>query len=175
MVSLQGKHCYLRALEPDDLDFLYELENDTLFWEISNTVTPYSKGVLKRYLDNAHRDIYDVKQLRLCICSLAHQLLGFVDLFDFDPTNRRAGLGLVIKNQKDRNKGLGAEAITLCCDYGFTTLGLHQIYAGILEDNLQSIHVFEKLGFKNIGVKKDWVFTNGAFKNEVLYQKINQE
>lgn len=95
MVNLQGKHIYLRALEPGDLDFLYELENNTDIWEISGTTVPYSKHVLKQYLDNAHRDIFDVKQLRLCICK-ADQVLGLIDLFDFDPHNKRAGVGLII-------------------------------------------------------------------------------
>jgi len=79
MLNLKGKQVYLRALEPEDLQFLYELENDTAIWEISGTSTPYSKHVLQLYLDNAHRDIYDVKQLRLCICNLEDQLVGLID------------------------------------------------------------------------------------------------
>ena len=59
MLKLEGKHIYLRALEPSDLDFLYQLENNTNNWEISGTITPYSKAVLEFYLENAHRDIYD--------------------------------------------------------------------------------------------------------------------
>jgi diamine N-acetyltransferase len=172
MVNLQGKHIYLRALEPRDLDFLYELENNTDIWEISGTTAPYSKHVLKQYLDNAHRDIFDVKQLRLCICK-ADQVLGLIDLFDFDPHNKRAGVGLVILEQKDRNKGIGAEALTLICEYGFKVLGLRQLYANVLEGNAASLHLFKKLGFVEVGLKKDWVFSNGRYKNEILLQKIN--
>ena len=172
MVNLKGDHIYLRALEPDDLNFIYELENNTAIWQISGTTTPYSKHVLKQYLDNAHRDIYDVKQLRLCICK-GEKALGLIDLFDFDPQNKRAGVGIVILEEKERNQGSGTEAIELLCDYGFTTLGLRQLFANVMEDNSASLYLFKKLGFEEVGIKKDWIFYNGKFTNEILFQKIN--
>jgi len=172
MLNLKGKHIYLRALEQKDLQFLYELENDTSIWEISGTITPYSKNVLQLYLDNAHRDIYDVKQLRLCICKLDDEVVGLIDLFDFDPKNKRAGLGIVIKNSDNYNQGIGNEAINLLINYAFSSLDIHQIFANVIEDNEASLHVFKKLGFEQVGVKKDWIFTNGSYKNEVLFQKI---
>ena len=173
MVELSGNLIYLRALEHEDLDFLYQLENDTRFWEISNTIAPYSKVTLRRYLENAHRDIYDVKQLRLCICNKDNQvLLGFVDLFDFDPKNKRAGIGLVVQEEGNRNKGFGMEAVSLVCNFAFDALGLHQIYANVHEDNVPSVRLFEKLGFERTGLKKDWTIANGKFKNELLFQKI---
>ncbi|CAZ94079.1 GNAT family N-acetyltransferase [Zobellia galactanivorans] len=173
MLSLVGEHVSLRALEPEDLDFLYELENNPEIWEISGTVTPYSKHVLKLYLDNAYRDIYDVKQLRLCICNQDDLAIGFIDLFDFDPKNGRAGVGIVVLDKGDRNKGIGSEALQLLCDYAFGTLALHQLYANVMEGNDASIHLFKKMGFKEVGLKKDWIFSEGGYKNEILFQKIN--
>ncbi|MDO1511279.1 GNAT family N-acetyltransferase [Maribacter confluentis] len=173
MVTLKGNIVYLRALEQKDLNFLYELENNTLVWEISGTVTPYSKDVLQLYLDNAHRDIYDVKQLRLVISNLEHKTIGLIDLFDFDPNHKRAGLGIVIHDEALRNKGVGAEAISLLCNYVFQVLGLRQVYANILEDNMASMHLFQKLGFIPVGVKKDWVRVGSTYKNEILLQKLN--
>jgi diamine N-acetyltransferase len=172
MLTLKGEHIYLRALEPTDLDFLYQLENDTSIWEISGTLRPYSKKVLRLYLENAHRDIYEVKQLRLCICNTNDQCIGLIDVFDFDPKNRRAGIGIVIANPENRNKGVGAEALDLLCDYAFSVLDLHQLYANILEENTNSIHLFDKLGFERIGVKKEWIRTSSGFKNEIMFQKI---
>ena len=171
MLSLKGKNIYLRALEPEDLDFLYQLENNEDVWEISGTTTPYSKHVLKQYLDNAHRDIYDVKQLRLCICK-ENRVIGFIDLFDFDPQHHRAGVGLIILEKNERNNGIGTEAITLLSDYAFKTLGLRQLYANVIEDNAASLHLFKKMGFDEVGIKKDWIFSNGSYKNEILFQKI---
>jgi len=172
VVTLKGKDIYLRALEKEDLDFLYRLENTTAVWEISGTVTPYSKNVLELYLENAHRDIYDVKQLRLVICDDDHKTLGLIDLFDFDPQNKRAGIGLIVLDEADRNKGVGFESLQLLCNYAFKALGLRQLYANILEANASSIHLFQKLGFEQAGIKKDWIYSEGKYKNEILFQKI---
>ena len=113
-----------------------------------------------------------MKQLRLCICKLDDEVVGLIDLFDFDPKNKRAGLGIVIKNSDNYNQGIGNEAINLLINYSFSSLDIHQIFANVIEDNEASLHVFKKLGFEQIGVKKDWIFTNGSYKNEVLFQKI---
>jgi len=172
MLSLRGEYIKLRALEPDDLGFLYQLENNPEVWEISGTTAPYSKHVLKQYLDNAHRDIYEVKQLRLCICNIVDNLIGLIDLFDFDPKNHRAGMGIVILDKENRNRGVGAEAIRVLSEYAFSVLALRQLYANVMEDNEASIHLFKKLGFKEVGVKKDWIFSEGKYKNEILFQKL---
>lgn len=175
MLNLTGETIYLRALEPNDLEFLYFLENSTDLWEISGTTTPYSKYILEQYLENAHRDIYDVKQLRLCICAKGNdKAIGFIDLFDFDPKNHRAGVGLVILKNEERNKGVGTESVSLVCDYVFTVLGLRQLFANVLEDNLASVYLFEKLGFEKVGLKRDWIFSKGSYKNEILFQKLNR-
>ncbi|AFL81831.1 acetyltransferase, ribosomal protein N-acetylase [Aequorivita sublithincola DSM 14238] len=173
MKTLKGEQLFLRALEPSDLDFLYNLENFEKLWEVSNTTTPFSKYILKKYLSNSHRDIYDVKQLRLVICKNEDESqVGFIDLFDFDPKHKRVGVGIVIFSEEDKRKGFALEALNLTCNYAFTHLNVHQIFAGITEDNQGSINLFEKAGFEKSGVKKDWIFSEGNFKNEYFYQLI---
>lgn len=171
MLNLKGTYCYLRALEPEDLEFLYSIENDERVWTVSETMTPYSRFILKQYLENSHRDIFEVKQLRLVIVNIAHEIAGLVDIFDFDPKNRRAGIGIIV-TEAQRGVGVGSEALQLVINYCFRHLHLHQVYANISEDNQRSINLFEKHGFVLSAVKKDWVFAEGAFKNELLFQKI---
>lgn len=175
-VSLKADGVVLRALEPEDIDFLYRLENDEKIWELSNTMAPYSKFILNQYLENAHRDIYDVKQLRLVICLEAVQEhpIGFIDLFDFDPKNQRVGVGIIIYDDKDRNKGNARIALNLIIQYAFNRLELHQIFANITEDNTRSMLLFEKAGFNKAGIKKDWVRFETGFKDEHMYQIIRK-
>ena len=97
MLTLKGEHIYLRALEPEDLDFIHTIENDETIWELSNTITPYSKFLIKEYLEHAHKDIYEVKQLRLLISDFNDSAIGLIDIFDFDIKNRRAGIGILIQ------------------------------------------------------------------------------
>lgn len=174
MITLKGKHIYLRALEFEDLEFIYEIENDEVFWEISNTQTPYSRYILKQYLEHSHKDIFEVKQLRLVISNYENEALGMIDLFDFDFKNSRAGVGILVKESANRKQGFGKEALQLLINYSFQHLNLHQLYCNITEDNEASVSLFTSEGFEKVGLKKDWNSIKGGFKNEYLFQLINR-
>lgn len=174
MITLKGETIYLRALEPNDLEFVYAMENDQSIWEVSNTQTPYSRFLVKQYLENAHQDIYEAKQLRLAICQDEDfPAVGLIDLFDFDPKNNRAGVGIVIQSATNRNQKIGSEALDLLIRYAFYNLNLHQLYANISTENEGSIALFTKFGFEKIGVKKDWTFVNNKYKDEAVFQLFN--
>jgi len=172
MNTLKGTYINLRAIEPTDLTFLYQIENDELFWEVSNTQKPFSKYLLKQYLENAQQDIYEAKQLRLLIEDKNETPIGLIDLFDFEPKHKRAGIGIII-HQEYQDKGFAKESLELLIDFAFTHLDLHQLYANITEDNSKSLGLFETLSFQKTGTKKDWIYANGNFKNELTYQLIN--
>lgn len=172
MLTLQGKSIYLRALEPEDLDFIYTLENDETIWELSSTQTPYSRYLIKQYLENAHKDIYEVKQLRLLIANENHESIGLIDLFDCDFKNKRAGIGILIYSTSDRQQGYGHEALGLLITYVKKYFDLHQLFCNISEDNKVSLKLFESNGFIKIGLKKDWNYVNGSYKNEYVLQRI---
>jgi diamine N-acetyltransferase len=172
-MTLKGKNIYLRALEPEDLDFIYALENNESIWEVSNTQTPYSRFLIRQYLENSHQDIYEAKQLRLAIChNETAETLGLIDIFDFDPKNNRAGVGILIGSQAYRSKGTGSEALELVIKYSFQQLQVHQLYANIGSDNEISLQLFTKFGFQKIGIKKDWNKVNNDYKDELLFQLI---
>jgi len=173
MVNLRGEHIYLRALEPEDLEFVYRIENDTSLWELSDTQTPYSRFLIKQYLENAQQDIFEAKQLRLAINTLQNTTIGLIDVFDFDIKNKRAGIGILIENEVNRNQGYGREALQLLVNYCFEVLHLHQVYANISENNIASLKLFETNGFKIIGLKKDWSFDGINYTNEYILQRIN--
>lgn len=172
MVTLKGKNIFLRALEPEDLDFVYRVENDEDIWHLSHTQTPYSRFLIKKYLKNAHQDIYEAKQLRLVISNYNDEILGLIDVFECDFKNKRAGIGIVITDAKNRGKGHGKEAIGLLVNYCFEQLQLHQLFCNISEENNMSLKMFEAKGFTKIGLKKDWNYTNEGYKNEFILQLI---
>ncbi len=174
MKTLQAENIYLRALEPEDLEFVYSIENNVSIWEVSNTQTPYSKFLIKQYLENAHQDIFEAKQLRLVICKNHNfKAIGLIDLFDYDPKNSRIGIGILINNETNRNNGVGSQALGLLIDYCFEILNIHQLYANISTENEASLALFIKFGFKFVGTKKQWNLVNGIYKDENLYQLIN--
>lgn len=175
-MMLTGTHCLLRALEPEDLDYIYEVENDTTIWEASHTQTPYSRFLIRQYLENAHQDIYEAKQLRLLIADvMTGNPLGLIDLFEFDPQHRRAGVGVLVSDASQRGKGIGKEALGLLVAYAFQSLHLHQLYANIDPQNEASVRLFTTFGFAPCGLKREWNLRDGKYRDEALYQLIHTQ
>jgi len=178
MNPLSGKNTRLRAIEPADLDIIYKWENDPANWLISNTITPFSRHVLNRYIEHAHKDIHEARQLRLMIDLMdesgdAKETIGTVDLFDFDPVHERAGLGILIASQENRMKGFAFESLSILIRYSFETLHLHQLYCNISENNQASLNLFRKLGFMDVGVKRDWLRESSGWQDVHLLQLIS--
>lgn len=171
MNTLKGKNIFLRALELEDINYLFSIENNEKYWSISDSQIPFSKYLLNRYLKNSHMDIYEAKQLRLVITDFRENTIGLIDLFDIDFKNNRAGVAIII-NEKMRNKGFAKEALEMLIKYSKTHLSLHQLYCNILEDNTHSVNLFKSVQFKEVGLKKDWIKFDGKYKNEMLLQLI---
>jgi diamine N-acetyltransferase len=161
----------LRAIEPHDIDVLYRWENDPEIWHVSNTITPFSKYILEKYIENAHLDIYQVKQLRLMVDVIGEnapaRTVGAIDLFDFDPYHNRAGVGILIGDKSDRKKGIATLALKKFIIYCFNTLLLHQLYCNITKGN--------ECGFRVTGRKAEWIKTPGRYVEEIMLQLINPE
>jgi diamine N-acetyltransferase len=164
----------LRAVEPEDLELLYSWENEEINWKQSNTLVPYSRYTLKRYIANSHRSLFETGQLRLMIdVASGNKTVGTIDLFDFDHFNMRAGVGILIADPADRRKGYGSAALECIIRYVFETLSLHQIWCNILEGNEESMNLFLRHGFVRCAVKKEWVRTDGRFVTEYMLQLLN--
>ena len=169
----------LRALEPSDIDLLYQWENDKKIWQVSNTLVPFSRYILKQYIENSYKDIYEMKQQRFMIDVETgpdkYKSVGTIDLFDFDPYNQRAGVGILVATDNDRKKGYATKALNELIKYAFQTLRLNQLFCNVTTDNKPSMQLFQKAGFELAGIKKKWVRTSGGFKDEALLQLINKK
>ena len=155
----------LRKIEPSDLPFLYQWENDATSWADSDTHNPLSRHDLHQYIENNTGDIYRDGQLRLMI-EQGGQTLGCIDLFDFDARNRKAAIGMYIA-QEARGKGVGTEAVKQLLNYAFDFLHLRMVYAIISVNNQACSHIYEQLGFAPSSPLKDWTLEGDA----ILWQK----
>ncbi|MDR3329485.1 MAG: GNAT family N-acetyltransferase [Prevotellaceae bacterium] len=166
----------LRAVEPLDLELLYEWENNPDLWGVGDTLAPLSRSALQRYLQEAQQDLYAARQLRLMVDIREDDGLratvGAVDLFDFDPRHLRAGVGVLIYDPAMRRKGYATQALQQLVRYAFGTLRLHQLHCSVAEGNAASIALMRKLGFETSGVKKDWRAAGQAYENELFMQLI---
>lgn len=165
----------LRAPELEDLDFLFQMENDQKMWHLSNTLIPFSRFDLEQFIMLSDKDIFATKQARFIIEKKEDNVnvqVGAVDLFDFEPQHKRAGVGIMVI-EAERKQGIAGKAIDLLVDYSFNILGLHQLFCNIETSNAESLALFKKKGFEVIGVKKDWNLRNTEWMDEYLLQLIN--
>lgn len=172
---LSGPNIGLRALEPADVDILYQWENNREVWYLSNTLNPFSRFDLEQYVLNAGNDIFTDKQVRFMIVeNKSGSTVGAIDLFEFNPSNQRVGVGVLIAEDY-REKGLASEALDLVIQYCFDILQVHQVFANIAADNLKSIRLFKKKGFMQNGAKQDWLLIQGKWTAELFFQLINPQ
>lgn len=171
-MNIEGNLCVLRALEPEDLDAMYGWENDTDSWRVSGTLAPFSRHVLSRLIDEQQFDIYATRQMRLVIESReTGERIGAVDLFEFDPQNLRAGVGIII-TPPYRKQGFALDALKALERYVHDILRLHQLWCSVGADNEASFKLFRKAGYVECGCRKEWLLTTSGAVDEILMQKL---
>ncbi len=161
----------LRPLEPEDLDELYAIENDRDIWNVGATNVPYSRYALHEYIARQQADIYADRQVRLVVENAEKQVVGLVDLVNFEPQHRRAELGIVIK-QAFRGQGYGQSTLKKMLDYAKKSLHLHQVYVIIDVENHESLQLFRQVGFEEKSRLTDWLFDGENYREAVFLQKI---
>lgn len=167
MEGLPGIH--LRAIEPEDLDTLYNIENDRVLWDVGVTNVPYSRYILHNYVANTAGDIYSDKQVRLMIEDDSKQVVGIIDMTDFSPRHQRAEIGIVL-TKEHRKKGYARAALQELIEYSHKFLHLHQLYAYVDSSNKNAIDLFCGMGFNQQNTIKDWLFDGDDYHDAILMQ-----
>lgn len=169
MVLLEDDLIKLRAIEPTDLDTLYRWENDTSLWAVGSSIAPFSRKQLWDYINNYTDDIFSVRQLRLMIERRDDGvLLGTIDMYDFDPFNMRAAVGILIDSSYSR-QGYGERAMRLLMQYA-EYLGMHQLWAVVPATNTASMALFKKCGYVISGHLRSWLRISGHYCDACIYQ-----
>ncbi len=170
-MDIENADIRLRAMEPEDLDLLYHIENDETIWSAGTTNVPYSRYVLRDYMASVTNDIYADKQLRLIIETVADEpeTVGIVDLVNFDPRHLRAEVGIVIKRGY-RGRGYGVRTLTALMTYARNTLNMHQLYACSDINNKVAIRMFTEAGFRQTAELSDWLLCPNGYVKAALLQ-----
>ena len=161
----------LRAMEPEDLDILYLIENDKGLWNVGATNVPYSRYTLHEYMANAKDDIYADRQVRLMVENEAGEVVGIVDVVNFDPQHQRAELGIVIMNDH-RRKGYATAAVKEILRYALRILHLHQLYVIVDKENTIALQLFKKTEFQESASLAQWLYDGRDYRDALLLQRF---
>lgn len=169
---LENDKVKLRAPEPEDLELLYNMENDTTLWSVGDTMLPYSRHTLRAYIEQTRNDLYTEQQARFIIELPSGETVGVIDLADYSPHNGRAEVCIGLLG-KYRGKGVAYEALMLLKEYAFCYLNMHQLYAFIPSEHVASKKLFEKADFLHTSTLKEWKRDGRNFIDIELFQVLN--
>lgn len=169
---IRGSKCRLRAVEVGDIDIMYKWENDPAVWSVSGVVAPISRYSFEQFVAEQQAGIFSTHQLRLIVQTCDGEAVGTVDLYDFDPVNMRAGVGVLIYDECNRRRGYATEALELLCTYAREVLRLHQLWCGVAANNRASLALFRRAGFRSMGRNREWLMTSDGWVDELRFQKI---
>ena len=165
---------YLRALELDDYQISVKWRNDDSITNLLGGSKWFvSMETEKQWVQNA---IMQNKDIRLAICTVEKDIyIGNIYLTGIDYLNRKAQTQILIGNREYWNNGYGTEAMRLLLEYAFNYKNLRRLEAVVLEDNIGSRKMHEKLGYKKEGILRQSVYKNGQYKNQILFALLKTE
>lgn len=171
----KSAHIYLRPIEREDATRVMIWENDVRNWRVTETEAPYSLGMIVQHIENC-MDFRNSGVLRLIIClNDTNDSIGIVDIYEANFKHGRASVGILIGEYDERKKGYALEALTVLKEYATRILDFHNLTASILEDNVESIRLFENAGYELVGVRKEWFKDKNKRVNERIYQLCLKE
>ncbi|AOM81669.1 GNAT family N-acetyltransferase [Salisediminibacterium beveridgei] len=100
---------------------------------------------------------------------------GLVSLTNINFINQSAVFHIMIGDDENRGKGIGYFATTELLNHAFNDINLNRIELTVLETNTRAIRLYERVGFKIEGTKRNSVYKNGEFVNMILMGILKEE
>ena len=145
--------CRLRPTRPEDAELLLRWENDPALWEVSGTVRPFTHEEIEQFILRQQEGIHRCGQQRWMIENEKDEVVGTIDLFEFDPHRRKAGVGILVYDPAQRRRGYARQALEALEEYAQRELQLERLWCEIFSDNEASLALFRGAGYQKTGVR----------------------
>lgn len=175
LITLSGNSVYLKRLDMDKFEEVAENLLNPNYETILFTTTPviFTKSGIRSYIENV---VKDRSRIDFLIYSKeTDEIVGDVALNEIDSRNRCCNIRIAIDSSANFGKGYGKEAMLLTLNYGFGMLNLHKVELSVLPSNERGIHLYEKLGFKREGVRRDAQFFNHKYHDMITMGLLENE
>lgn len=174
-LELSGNLVYLRKIDKEFVEGYWESLRDTCTESIIFTGTQivFNKSGVERYIDEISID--NTRVDFIIFSKETNEIVGEVVINDIYRNNRSANIRICIDKKENFSKGYGSEAMVLALNYGFGMLNLHRIELDVFEFNERAIHVYENIGFKREGIKRDGWFFNHKYYNAIVMGILEDE
>lgn len=170
----EGELIRLRAYEPGDEDLLYHWFNDADVTRHLTVRYPVSHHQERDFIEAHHAIGYDNASFAV-VTKDGERLIGGVTLRDLLPASRSADLGITIGDKSHWDGGYGTDTMRTICRFGFEMMNLHRIELSVHADNARAIHVYEKVGFRHEGRRRDAVYKFGGYIDALVLGLLEGE
>ena len=165
---------YLRALEPDDYKSSIKWRKDDEIWGMVGSPKYFvSEAYEKKWVEDI---IFNSRDIKLAVCEKdTNKYIGNVYATDIDMISRSCTTGVLIGDHDYWNHGYATEAYKLLLDYIFNERNLNRAQAFVLEDNIASLKMHQKVGYKIEGTLRQSVYKNGKYQNQILLSFLKED
>jgi RimJ/RimL family protein N-acetyltransferase len=172
--KIVGIKCYLSPLSPEDAALTAVWENDL---EVTLPLgdEAYTTSGLEKIAEGIAWSIQHQTHTFSIVDLESERLIGRGMLFNVDPVNRKAMLGILIGEKEFWGRGYGQEATALLVEFGFVLLNLNSIELGVFAFNERAIAVYRKIGFKEIGRRREMRIIAGKKYDVILMDILAEE
>ena len=176
MSILYGKHVRLRAVEREDVNKFHEWVNDPEVTRGLALYLPMSFADEENWFTSFARRDQKEKPLAIEIRKGRNwKLIGNCGVFDLDPVNRSAELGILIGDKSEWNKGYGSETMSLLLRHCFETLNLNRAMLRVYTENIRAVRSYEKAGFALEGRLREAVYKFGKYDDVLIMSVLRSE
>lgn len=103
------------------------------------------------------------------------EFIGTLKIGLIDWQARTADIGILIGNKDYWGKGICKDAVSTACGYAFKYFGMRKLTGGTLAANVAMCKCFERIGFREEGIRRKQNFFEGEYVNHILYGIFKKE
>jgi len=165
---------YLTPLNETDIGLIFDWQNSPSLRDLTmgfrypiqlDTVKDWLKTVKEQ--NSTSRVVFAIR--------LKNALVGTISLHSIEQYQRKSLFGIYIGNTTHRNKGIGFVSTCLILDYAFNGLDFRKVSLEVIENNPSAIALYERIGFKKEGAKRQEYFVDGKYIDTYMYGILKEE
>jgi RimJ/RimL family protein N-acetyltransferase len=171
-----GEKVRLRPPEHSDLDAIMTHWNTYETRRFLNEFIPHSRAQEEKWIQSMI-EAADKREAYAFIIEeqTTRELLGSVDVRAIDWIDRHALVGIAIYNPEKHGHGYGTDALRCLLRFCFHVLNLHRVELGVFEFNPRAKHVYEKVGFKEVGRRREDKWFEGKYYDHITMDILDRE
>jgi RimJ/RimL family protein N-acetyltransferase len=175
LINLEGDKVYLKRLEPSMKAMYAKALMHTSYETRKYTTTAmvFTQSGIEDFVENISKDSSRIDFVILS--KNDNEMVGDLSINDINPQSRTGSFRIAIDQKSNYQKGYGQEAMILALNHAFGMMNLHRIELEVLVDNKRAIHVYEKIGFVQEGLKRKCVYFDHAYHDMIFMGLLKED